>query len=83
MSIEQEIRQILERDLFVETPAEEIGGDDSLRAEHGVDSLGFVELSVQCENRFGVKFGDAFTPENFRDIDSIARLVRELQQEGE
>jgi acyl carrier protein len=83
MEIEHRIRKILNTELFIETPADEIGLDDSLRAVHGLDSLGFVELRVQCEDLFDVQISDEdFSPENFQDVRSVAGLVRRLQEEG-
>jgi acyl carrier protein len=54
----------------------------SLRNAHGVDSLGFVELRVQCEDLFGVHISDEeFVPENFRSVAEVAALVRRLRAE--
>ncbi|GAB3838694.1 acyl carrier protein [Kribbella italica] len=83
-TIESAIRSILVTDLFVETPVDQIGLDDRLRAELGLDSLGFVELRVQSENTFGVTISDAdFSPENFTSIRSVAALVRDLKSRSE
>lgn len=80
MEIENWIRKILNTELFIETPADEIGLDDSLRAVHGLDSLGFVELRVQCEDVFSIRIpDDDFSPENFQSVRSVATLVRRLQ----
>ncbi|WP_305787936.1 acyl carrier protein [Symbioplanes lichenis] len=74
------VRTILQDDLFVEVPPELMGLDDSLRASYGLDSLGFVELRVQCENRFGVHISDDdFSPENFASIRAVTDLVRRLR----
>lgn len=78
--IERTIESILITDLFVEVPADRMSYDDQLRGNLGLDSLGFVELRVQCENTFGVTISDAeFTPENFTSIRSVADLVRSLR----
>lgn len=78
--IEKAIENMLVTDLFVEIPADRMSLDDRLRTDFGLDSLGFVELRVQCENTFGVTITDAeFTPENFTSIRTIADLVRSLQ----
>ncbi|WDZ83832.1 acyl carrier protein [Micromonospora cathayae] len=80
MSIENTIRKIMETDLFVETPADQIDLDGSLRNVYGLDSLGFVELRVQCEDQFGVQISDEdFTPEAFQSVRTVADLVRRLQ----
>ncbi|MFK3979653.1 acyl carrier protein [Micromonospora sp. NPDC050397] len=78
--IERTIETMLVTDLFVEVPADRMTPDDRLRTDFGLDSLGFVELRVQCENTFGITITDAeFTPENFTSIRSVADLVRSLQ----
>lgn len=80
MDIEDGIRKILSSELFVETPAAKIGLDDSLRALHGLDSLGFVELRVQCEDLFDVRISDEdFSPDNFQSLRSVTALVHRLQ----
>jgi acyl carrier protein len=78
--IERAIGSILVTDLFVEVPEDRITPDDRLRSDLGLDSLGFVELRVQCENTFGITISDDdFTPENFTSIRTVADLVRTLQ----
>lgn len=82
--IERAIASILVTDLFVEVPEDRITPDDRLRGDLGLDSLGFVELRVQCENTFGITISDDdFTPENFTSIRTIADLVRTLQTGAE
>jgi acyl carrier protein len=78
--IERAIGSMLVADLFVEVPEDRMSPEDRLRSDLGLDSLGFVELRVQCENTFGVTISDAeFTPENFTSIRSVADLVASLQ----
>jgi len=43
------LRQMIVNDLFVEIAEDQIGLDDGLRTIVGLDSVGFVELRVQCE----------------------------------
>ncbi|MFB9902342.1 acyl carrier protein [Allokutzneria oryzae] len=77
--LEDQLREILVRDLYLEVPAEEIGEDDGLQDVLGLDSLGFVELRAQCEQRFRVTIDDTlFTPEHFRSVRTVAGLVRSL-----
>jgi acyl carrier protein len=72
----RELRNILVDDLLVELPAESIGEADGLQSVVGLDSLGFIELRVACEQRFGVEISDAdFTSENFRSLGALADLV--------
>ncbi|MEV6151944.1 acyl carrier protein [Nonomuraea sp. NPDC052129] len=83
MEIEGTIKKILATELFVETPAEEISDQESLRDIYGLDSLGFTELRVQCEDIFDVRVSDEdFVPENFRTIAALAALIRRLRGGG-
>ena len=81
MEIEDRLRKVLHTDLFVETLPEEIGLDDGLRVAHGLDSLGFLELRVQCEELFDVQISEEnFTPEHFKSLRTLSELVRSLQE---
>jgi acyl carrier protein len=74
------LRQMLVNDLFVELAPEQIGLDDGLRTVVGLDSVGFVEVRVLCERRFGIQIGDEdYTPENFSSIRRLATLIQRLQ----
>ncbi len=74
------LRQIIVNELFVEIPEDQIGLDDGLRTIVGLDSVGFVELRVQCERRFNVQINDDdYTPENFTSIRQLANLIDRLQ----
>ncbi|RKT17042.1 acyl carrier protein [Streptomyces sp. 1114.5] len=80
MVVAEIIKDILVTDVFVEVPVEQMKEDDSLRDVYGLDSLGFVELRAQCENRFGVTISaDEFTPDQFGTIADVAALVERLQ----
>jgi acyl carrier protein len=73
------LRGMIVNDLFVEIAEEEIGLDDGLRTVVGLDSVGFVELRVLCEQRFNVEIGDDdYTPENFTSIRRLANLIDRL-----
>lgn len=74
------LRKTIVDDLFVEIPEEQIGLDDGLRTVVGLDSVGFVELRVLCEQKFNVEINDDdYTPENFRSIRVLASLIDRLQ----
>jgi acyl carrier protein len=79
-SLEATLKEILVEDLFLDVPTDRIGDDDGLQDVLGLDSLGFVELRAQCEQRFGVKITDAeFTPIHFHSVRTVADLVRALR----
>jgi acyl carrier protein len=74
------LRQMLVDDLFVEMAPAQIGLDDGLRTVVGLDSVGFVEVRVLCERRFGVQIGDEdYTPDNFSSVRRLASLIERLQ----
>ncbi|MFN0054074.1 MAG: acyl carrier protein [Planctomycetales bacterium] len=77
------LRRMIVNDLYVEVPEEQIGLDDGLRTIVGLDSIGFVELRVLCEQRFNVQISDEdYTPENFTSIRCVANLVDRLQTQS-
>jgi acyl carrier protein len=76
------LRKIIVNDLFVEIAEEQIGLDDGLRTVIGLDSVGFVELRVICEQKFNIEINDNdYTPENFTSIRLLANLIDRLQAE--
>jgi acyl carrier protein len=74
------LRKLIVNDLFVEIAEDQIGLDDGLRTVVGLDSVGFVELRVLCEQKFNVEINDDdYTPENFTSIRLLANLIDRLQ----
>jgi acyl carrier protein len=74
------LRRIIVNDLFVEIAEEQIGLDDGLRTVIGLDSVGFVELRVICEQKFNIEINDEdYIPENFTSIRLLANLIDRLQ----
>jgi acyl carrier protein len=74
------LRRMIVNDLYVEIAEDQIGLDDGLQTIVGLDSIGFVELRVLCEQRFNVQISDDdYTPENFSSVRRVANLVERLQ----
>jgi len=74
------LRKMIVKDLYVEIAEDQIGLDDGLRTVVGLDSVGFVELRVLCEQKFNVEINDDdYTPENFTSIRLLAQLIDRLQ----
>jgi acyl carrier protein len=74
------LRKMIVNDLFVEIAENDIGLDDGLRTVVGLDSVGFVELRVLCEQRFNIEINDDdYTPENFTSIRVLTNLIERLQ----
>ena len=70
--VRKQIAQLFTEQLSIEVPTE----DTDLLDGGILDSLKFVELLVQLEQRFGTRVNlNEFEPENFRSIDRIAQFV--------
>ena len=78
--VSKSLKKILTNQLFVEIPEEQIGGDDGLQSVVGLDSVGFLELRVICEDQFGVSISDEdFDTENFRTLNLLSALIVKLK----
>ena len=74
------LRKMIVNDLFVEIAESDIGLDDGLRTVVGLDSVGFVEMRVLCEQKFNIQISDDdYTPENFTSIRLLSNLIERLQ----
>jgi acyl carrier protein len=74
------IKKILVTNLFVEIPEDQIGLDDGLQSVIGLDSVGFLELRVICEDQFGIRISDEdFNADSFRTVNQLASLISNLQ----
>jgi acyl carrier protein len=74
------LRKMIVNDLFVEIAENDIGLDDGLRTVVGLDSVGFVEMRVLCEQKFNIQISDDdYTPENFTSIRLLTNLIERLQ----
>ncbi len=79
----QTIKQILSSDVLVEVPTDQMQLDDSLREGYGIDSLGFVELRVRCEESFGIDIPDeAFAVEELSTLGDVLALIERLSGAG-
>ena len=73
------LRRALVNDLFIELPEDKIGLDDGLQTVVGLDSIGFSELRILSERKFGITIDDDdYVPENFSSVRRIATLVLKL-----
>jgi acyl carrier protein len=73
------LRRALVNDLFIELPEDKIGLDDGLQTVVGLDSIGFSELRILSERKFGITIDDDdYVPENFSSGRRIATLVLKL-----
>jgi acyl carrier protein len=76
MDVQTTIKGILVSEINVEISPDRMICEDSLRDTYGLDSLGFVELRVQCEDTFGITISDDdFEADNFATLGSVTALV--------
>ena len=67
-----ELRSFIEENFLYLHRDLELGDGDDFLTLGIMDSLGFVELVEEVQNRYGVSVGDAeITPDNFGSIDAI------------
>ena len=75
--LKQEIKELLVRDLRLQTTPEEIGDTDPLFGEGlGLDSLDAVELVVQVNKNFGVQIKDMTEGQKaFSSVQTLADYI--------
>ena len=77
MEIEQEIRAFLVGTLKVASAPGDLGADDSLIEDHGVDSAGLFELILWLEDRYSLHVPPAdMDLRNFSTVGAVAAYVR-------
>lgn len=81
-NVEERIRTALLSIMDVQVEPESIPTNTPLLGSGlGLDSVIMFRLIIEIEKEFGVEFDDkVIGPELLKDIDSIGRYVRELQQ---
>ncbi len=75
--LKQEIKELLVRDLRLQTTPAEIGDDEPLFGEGlGLDSLDAVELVVQVNKHFGVQIKDMTEGQQaFTSVQTLADYI--------
>jgi acyl carrier protein len=70
---------VLADEIFVEIPPDEMDENGSMRNTFGLDSVGFIELRVRCEELFSITISDEdFNVANFSSIHNLVTLVERL-----
>lgn len=77
MTIEEQIRDYIARNLLFSDNGYPYGDEVSFLDEGIVDSIGVMELVTFVEENFGVQVADAdVTPENFDSVKKMAAYIR-------
>ena len=75
--IEDRLKQMIARRLFLKIDPSAIEEDKSLVAGYGVDSTSLLELVVGIEEEFGISVPDEdFNIKHFESVSSLAAFVR-------
>lgn len=75
-AIRDQVRAFVEENFLYMHPGLELGDDDDLLGRGVVDSLGFVELVDEVQDRYAVAVRDIdITEENFGSVAAIVRFV--------
>jgi len=78
--IEDQLKNLIVERLFLKIEPQDIGDEDNLMEDHGIDSVQVLEIVVGLEEEYGVSFEDEdFDIEVFQTVKSIAGFVREKQ----
>lgn len=76
--VETQVKEMIVERCFLPIEPQEIGDQEDLVDDVGLDSVQILEIVVGLEDVFGVSFEDSdFDIENFRTVASISDQVRE------
>jgi len=74
--VRQQLRNFIEENFLYLHPDVDLDDGDNLLRLGLIDSLGFVELVEEVQQRFGVSVDDVeITEENFASVEAIAGFV--------
>ncbi len=74
--IETRLKTMIVERLFLKVPPAELGSEDSLIGDHGVDSVCLLELVVGLEDEFGIRLEDGdFDVRNFESVAALRDFV--------
>lgn len=74
--VRKQVRTFIEDDFLYMRPDEELADSDELLTLGVIDSLGFIEVVEELQERFGIVVEDIeITEENLGSIDAIVSFV--------
>jgi acyl carrier protein len=75
-AVRAEVREFIEENFLYMHPDLELGDEDALLDLGVIDSMGFVELVDEVQERYGIRVSDVeITDENFGSVAAVARFV--------
>jgi acyl carrier protein len=74
--VRAQVREFIEENFLYMHPDLELGDDDALLDLGVIDSMGFVELVDEVQERYKIRVSDVeITDENFGSVAAVARFV--------
>ena len=76
MNIQDQLKAYIVKEFMFDQNADAVTSDYDLLNNGVVDSMGILDIVSFMEEKFGVKVGDdEITPDNFRSLDALTKLV--------
>ena len=80
--VREELREFIKENFLYTRPDMELRDDDDLMKLGIIDSLGFVELVEEVQDRYGIQVQDIeITEENFSSVSALVRYLDQKRSE--
>jgi acyl carrier protein len=80
--VREELRGFIKENFLYTRPDMELHDDDDLMKLGIIDSLGFVELVEEVQDRYGIQVQDIeITEENFSSVSALVRYLDQKRSE--
>jgi acyl carrier protein len=80
--VREELREFIKENFLYTRPDMELRDDDDLMQLGIIDSLGFVELVEEVQDRYGIQVQDIeITEENFSSVSALVRYLDQKRSE--
>lgn len=79
-NVRDDLRAYIEQNFLYMHPGVELKNDEDMLAKGVIDSLGFVEIVEEIQDRYSIEVLDVeITEENFGSIDAISAFIESKQ----
>ena len=82
-NVRDDLRAYIEQNFLYLHPGVELKNDEDMLAKGVIDSLGFVEIVEEIQDRYSIEVLDVeITEENFGSIDAISAFIGSKQADS-
>ena len=82
-NVRDDLRAYIEQNFLYLHPGVELKNDEDMLAKGVIDSLGFVEIVEEIQDRYSIEILDVeITEENFGSIDAISAFIGSKQADS-